>query len=301
MGTAPETGPPEDSNCLPAGDNADAARKFPKLAVTEDVRSKLQGVDISEQQRLEVYAALGEAVVRDLGIFDLPEGFQLSVAIPVYNEKATICEIISRVRRVPIPLEIIIVDDGSDDGTRDILAVFEGEDDFQVIYHEKNLGKGAALKTAFSHATGDVVIVQDADLEYDPSEFPKLIQPIVAGRADVVYGSRFKGNSTRMHLFWHRLGNGMLTLFSNCLTNLNLTDMETCYKVFRREVLDDIDIKQRDFGVEPELTAKIARRKCRVYEIPISYDGRDYEEGKKIGFVDGLVALWCIVRYAIAD
>jgi glycosyltransferase involved in cell wall biosynthesis len=262
---------------------------------------KLQDVSITEQQRLQVFAALGEAVVRKLGIYELPAGFKLSVAMPVYNEKATIREIISRVRRVPLPIEIVIVDDGSTDGTRDILAEYEGDEDLQIIYHEKNAGKGAALKTAFSHAQGDVVVVQDADLEYDPSEFPKLIQPIVEGRADVVYGSRFKGNSTRTHLFWHRLANGLLTLLSNCMTNLNLTDMETCYKVFRRELLDDINIKQRGFGVEPELTAKIARRHVRIYEMPISYDGRDYAEGKKIGFKDALVALYCIVRYAIAE
>ncbi|WP_145264075.1 glycosyltransferase family 2 protein [Planctomycetes bacterium Pan216] len=244
---------------------------------------------------------LGEAALRQLGVYPLPADFLLSVAMPVFNERHTIHEIIRRVRAVPIPKEIILVDDCSTDGTTDILKEMEGQPDIKLAFHSKNQGKGAGLRTAFGMASGDVVIVQDADLEYDPNEYPRLIQPIVDGRADVVYGSRFIGDVTRIHLFWHRVANGILTLLSNIFTNLNLTDMETCYKVFRRGVLDDIKIRQNRFGVEPELTAKIARRRCRVYEMPISYHGRDYSEGKKIGLRDAFDALYCIVRYSIAD
>lgn len=249
----------------------------------------------------QLRAICGDAVLRQLGIYQLPPGFKLSVAMPVFNEKATVREIIKRVRRVPLPKEIVIVDDGSTDGTRDVLKLLESDPDLKIVYHGRNQGKGAALRTAFQHVTGDVVIVQDADLEYDPAEYVKLIQPIVDGRADVVYGSRFTGNVARVHLFWHRVANGLLTLLSNICTNLNLTDMETGYKVFRREVAQSIRIKQNRFGVEPELTAKLARRKCRIYEMPISYSGRDYAEGKKIGFKDAVKALYCIVRYSFAD
>ena len=249
----------------------------------------------------QLRAICGDAVLRQLGIYQCPPGFKLSVAMPVFNEKATVREIIKRVRRVPLPKEIVVVDDGSTDGTRDVLKVLESDPDLKIVYHGRNQGKGAALRTAFQHVTGDVVIVQDADLEYDPAEYVKLIQPIVDGRADVVYGSRFIGNVTRVHLFWHRVANGLLTLLSNICTNLNLTDMETGYKVFRREVVQSIQIAQNRFGVEPELTAKLARRKCRFYEMPISYSGRDYAEGKKIGFKDAVKALYCIVRYSIAD
>jgi glycosyltransferase involved in cell wall biosynthesis len=205
------------------------------------------------------------------------------------------------VRAVPINKEIVIVDDYSPkkkgDNTREILKEYENDPDIKVYYHDYNQGKGAALRTAFRHCTGDVVIVQDADLEYDPAEYARLIQPIVDGRADVVYGSRFKGETTRIHLFWHRIANGILTLLSNFFTNLNLTDMETCYKVFRRDVIQQIEIKQNRFGVEPELTAKIAKMKCKVYEMPISYSGRDYSEGKHIGIKDAFNALYCIVWY----
>jgi glycosyltransferase involved in cell wall biosynthesis len=249
----------------------------------------------------ELKQVLGEAALGKLGIYQLPQDFKLSVAMPVYNEKATIREIIRRVQNVPVPKELIIVDDGSTDGTREELKQIESDRDLRIFYHEYNQGKGAALRTAFKYVTGDVVIIQDADLEYDPIEYLRLIQPIVDGRADVVYGSRFTGDIVRVHLFWHRIANGLLTLFSNLFTNLNLTDMETCYKAFRREALATIDIKQNRFGVEPELTAKLARRKCRIYEMPISYRGRDYAEGKKIGFKDALNALYCIIRYRIAD
>ncbi|MGL4463035.1 MAG: glycosyltransferase family 2 protein [Planctomycetia bacterium] len=249
---------------------------------------------------------LGEDAMHQLGIYKMPVDFKLSVAIPVYNEIRTIRTILEKVRAVPIRKEIVLVDDFSTDGTRDILRGMEGEPDLVVRFHEKNQGKGAALRTAFKHCTGDVVVIQDADLEYNPAEYPRLIQPIIDGRADVVYGSRFLGEVVRVHLYRHRVANGVLTMLSNFFTNLNLTDMETCYKVFRREVLEGIEIKQPRFGVEPELTAKIARgrkgkKKWRVYEMPISYSGRDYSEGKKIRPKDAFNALYCILRYWIAD
>jgi glycosyltransferase involved in cell wall biosynthesis len=255
---------------------------------------------------------LGEAACRQLALYVLPPDFVLSVVIPVYNEEATLRAIVERVRAVPVRKEIILVDDASRDGTRDILrsleelAAADGDprNRLRVAYHDRNRGKGAALRTGFELATGDVVIVQDADLEYDPTEYPRLMQPIVEGRADVVYGSRFLGDQPhRVLYFWHYLGNKVLTTLSNCFTNLNLTDMETCYKVFRREALQDVlpRLKQNRFGFEPEITAKIARRRFRVYEMSISYSGRTYEQGKKIGWRDGIKALWCIVRYGIAD
>ena len=255
---------------------------------------------------------LGEALCRKLGVYRLPEGFVLSVVIPCYNERKTLHEILRRVRAVPIPKQIIIVDDCSKDGTRDILRGMEGKsDDLKVVYHEVNQGKGAALRTGFQHATGDVVIIQDADLEYDPSQYPQLIQPIVDGQADVVYGSRFSGESHRVLYFWHSMGNKFLTLLSNMFTNLNLTDMEVCYKVFRREIIQSIPLKSDRFGFEPEVTAKVARfmmkgedgkdRRCRIYEIPVSYHGRTYSEGKHIGWKDGFQALYCIINYAYRD
>jgi glycosyltransferase involved in cell wall biosynthesis len=256
---------------------------------------------------------LGEPFCRKLGVYRIPEDLVLSVVIPVYNERNTIKEILRHVRAVPIAKQIILVDDCSTDGTRDILKqLAESEPDLTVVFHEKNRGKGAALRTGFAHATGQIVIVQDADLEYDPAQYPQLIQPIVDGRADVVYGSRFIGESHRVLYFWHSLANKFLTLLSNVFSNLNLTDMEVCYKVFRREVIQAIPLKSDRFGFEPEVTAKVARfvvpaldgrpsRKCRVYEMPVSYNGRDYREGKKIGWKDGVQALYCIVRYAYAD
>jgi glycosyltransferase involved in cell wall biosynthesis len=230
----------------------------------------------------------------------MKENPRLSVVIPVYNEKATILDIIERVRATGLVHEIVVVDDGSTDGTRDVLDTIK-RPDVRVIKHEKNAGKGAALKTGFAAVTGDIVVIQDADLEYDPREYPILMAPIVEGRADVVYGTRFAGGAHRVLYFWHYLGNRLLTLFSNMLTNLNLTDMETCYKVFKADVIKKIDIKSKRFGVEPELTAKVARLRCRIHEVPISYHGRDYSEGKKIGWRDGMAALWHILKFHFSD
>jgi glycosyltransferase involved in cell wall biosynthesis len=224
---------------------------------------------------------------------------EISVVIPCYNEVSTIEAILDAVRASDIrDKEIVVVDDASSDGTRDKLRSFEGQPGLRVIFHERNQGKGAALRTGFRAATGDVVIVQDADLEYDPKEYPKLLAPIRAGKADVVYGSRFAGGeSHRVLYFWHYAANKLLTLCSNMFTNLNLTDMETCYKAFRREIIQKIDLREERFGFEPEVTAKVARMGCRIYEVGISYSGRTYAEGKKIGWRDGLRAVWCIVRY----
>jgi glycosyltransferase involved in cell wall biosynthesis len=223
----------------------------------------------------------------------------LSVVIPCFNEAATIADLIERVRRAPVASkQIIVVDDGSTDGTRDVLTALAAAPDFTLILHEYNQGKGAALATGFRAARGEVCIVQDADLEYDPAEYPLVIGPILDGRADVVFGSRFQGAAPhRVVYFWHRVGNGFLTLLSNMFTDLNLTDMETCYKAFRTEIIQSIPIRERRFGFEPEITAKLARRRCRIYEVGISYYGRTYEEGKKIGWKDGVRAIWCILKY----
>jgi glycosyltransferase involved in cell wall biosynthesis len=223
----------------------------------------------------------------------------ISVVIPVYNEVNTIKELIARVQVVPLDKEIIIVDDCSSDGTREVLAGLQGQGRFTILFHEKNQGKGAALRTAFQQVKGDIVIIQDADLEYDPQEYFKLIKPILDGKADAVYGSRFLGGPHRVLLFWHYVGNKILTLFSNMLTNLNLTDMETCYKVFRASLLKQFSIESNRFGVEPEITTKLARLKCRIYEVDISYSGRDYTEGKKISWKDGIAAFYWIIRFSL--
>lgn len=227
---------------------------------------------------------------------------RLSVIVPVYNEKLTLSELLSRVERAePADKEIVVVDDGSTDGSRELLAAYESRPGYQVLYQEKNAGKGAALRRGFAAARGRIVIVQDADLEYDPAEYGKLIAPIESGAADAVFGSRFLGGPHRALFFWHYLGNRLVTLLSNALTNVNLTDMETCYKAVRRDLLAKIHLRSNRFGFEPEVTAKLARAGARIYEVPISYHGRTYQEGKKITWRDGLAALYWIVRYRIAD
>jgi len=226
---------------------------------------------------------------------------KLSIVIPVYNEKDTLHQILARVEAVDYDKEIILVDDFSTDGTRPIVETYQGREGYRVALHPHNRGKGAALRTGFAEATGDVVIIQDADLEYDPKDYGKLLEPILDGRADVVYGSRFLGGPHRVLFFWHYLGNMALTTFSNMMTNLNLTDMETCYKVFNRKVLDSLKLKCDRFGFEPEFTAKVARGKFKIYEVPISYSGRDYSEGKKIGWKDGVAAIWFILKFRFVD
>jgi glycosyltransferase involved in cell wall biosynthesis len=224
---------------------------------------------------------------------------KLSIVIPCYNERHTIQDIVTAVKAAPVAdMEIIVVDDCSTDGTRDILKSSIASQVTKVVYHEVNQGKGAALRTGFKEATGDVVIVQDADLEYDPQEYPTLMEPILKNRADVVFGSRFLGGQPhRVVYFWHYVGNTVLTLLSNMATNINLTDMETCYKLFRREVIQSIDVEENRFGFEPEITAKVARGGWRIYEVGISYYGRTYAEGKKIGWRDGFRAIYAIIKY----
>jgi glycosyltransferase involved in cell wall biosynthesis len=225
---------------------------------------------------------------------------KLSVLIPVYNEKATIHTIVGQVRAVPVPKEIICVDDCSSDGTADILRDMKAKGLIdQLIFHEVNRGKGAAIRTALAASSGNVVIVQDADLEYDPADWPTLLEPIVDGRADAVFGSRFLGGPHRVLYFWHSVGNAVLTTFSNMLTNLNLTDMETCYKAIRGEVARSLKLTSNRFGFEPEVTARLARANARIFEVPIAYSGRTYAEGKKIGWKDGVAAIWHIIRFSL--
>lgn len=224
----------------------------------------------------------------------------LTVVIPCYNEVKTVESLLHRVREVPLRLEVIVVDDGSTDGTRDLLPSLRdaGLID-QLVFHEVNQGKGAALRTGFREATGDVVVVQDADLEYDPAELPRLLEPILTGKADAVYGSRFLGGPHRVLFFWHSVGNRLLTLLSNMMTDVNLTDMETCYKMVRRDLLQALPLTAMRFGIEPELTARLAQAGARIYELPISYHGRSYAEGKKIGWKDGVSALWSILKFNV--
>ncbi|MCP4543691.1 MAG: glycosyltransferase family 2 protein [Chloroflexi bacterium] len=238
---------------------------------------------------------------------------KLSIIMPVYNEIGTITEILERVRAVKLEVpvgygvnngavveferEVVIVDDGSTDGTREILRTLEGEPDLSIILHERNQGKGAAVRTGLQHASGDVMLVQDADLEYDPRDYVSLLQPIVEGRSQVVYGSRFRGGPTKAMFFWHMIGNRFLTLVTNVLYNTILSDMETCYKVFAREVAEQLKLKAPGWGFDPEITAQILKRGYRIYEVPISYTGREFEEGKKISWRDGLVVLWTLIKY----
>ncbi len=226
---------------------------------------------------------------------------RLSVIIPCYNEVNTVAEIIRRVRAVNLAHEIIVVDDGSTDGTRDVLAQIEPGDDLKIIYHPHNMGKGAAVRTGFQNATGDVFLIQDADLEYDPREYPVLLRPIEEGIAKVVYGSRFLGGPRKAMFFWNMVANRTLTFITNLLYNAILSDMETCYKVFRAEIIRDIPLRSRRFDFEPEVTAKILKRGYRIYEVPISYNGREWHEGKKISWKDGVIALWTLLRYRFTD
>ena len=288
-----------------------AEKRITSTSMTDDFLLpliELRPYSVEWYERLR--GTLGENGCKQLGYYVIPCDFLLSVVIPVYNEEATLRDIVSRVRRVPIRKEIILVDDHSQDDSRRLLKQLRdelaGDEENRILlhFHKRNRGKGAALRSGFSRVSGDVVVIQDADLEYDPDEIPRLLQPIVEGRADVVFGSRFLGDHPhRVLYYWHFLGNRLLTTLSNCFTNLNLTDMETCYKVFSKDVLLEVlpTLRQDRFGFEPEFTAKVARRNYRTYELSVSYSGRTYEHGKKIGWRDGFKALWCIVRYAVAD
>lgn len=242
---------------------------------------------------------LTQDIRRRLGIFEIPQTFKLSVVVPVFNEARTVLEVIRRIRATQLPLEIIVVDDGSRDGTREQLAQLPPQDDLRVILHEKNQGKGAALRTGFSLATGTAIIVQDADLEYDPDDFRLLIQPLVEDQADVVYGTRFGHHDRPVSPLWHSLANRWITQLCNMRTGLHLSDVETCYKLIRRELLQDIaaDLRENRFGIEIELTVKLARRRARFYERPIRYWRRGFAEGKKIGWRDAVRAVYCMLRY----
>ena len=226
---------------------------------------------------------------------------KLSIVIPIYNERETLETLIAKVNAVDYDKEILLIDDFSSDGTREVLKKYENKENFQVLYHDHNQGKGAALRTGFSNVNGDIIIIQDADLEYNPADYGTLIEPILDGRADVVYGSRFLGGPHRVLFFWHSIGNMVLTTFSNMLTNINLTDMEMGYKVFTKRVNDTLTFKCDRFGFEPEFTAKVAKNNFRIYEVPISYNGRDYSEGKKITWKDGVAAIWYIIKFKLTN
>lgn len=271
--------------------------------LTAPAESLAEAAPVSRVKVLQ--SLLGTELSRRLGVYEIPDGFKLSVVIPVYNEFKTIEKVIQRVRDTGLPCEMVIVDDGSKDGTRDVLARLrddeaEANPDLRIIFHEKNQGKGAALRTGFQHCTGDVVVVQDADMEYDPQDFRLLLQPLVEDRADVVYGSRFSHNDGVVLSYWHQWGNQLITRLSNWKSGRTLTDVETCYKMIRRHLIQEIapTLKERGFGIELELTFKLARIDgVRFFERPISYAGRSYAEGKKIGWRDGVWAMWCILTY----
>jgi len=226
---------------------------------------------------------------------------KLSVIIPCYNEKDTVAEVIRRVRNVGLAHEIVVVDDGSTDGTRDVLTEIDRGDDLKIIFHERNMGKGAAVRTGFKNATGDVFLIQDADLEYDPRDYAMLLRPIEEGISDIVYGSRFLGGPRKAMFFWNMIANRTLTFITNLLYNAILSDMETCYKVFRADIIRDIPLRSRRFDFEPEVTAKVLKRGHRIYEVPISYNGREWDEGKKISWKDGVIAFWTLIYYRFTD
>ncbi len=256
-------------------------------------------VHLNPLQALRLDQVLTDDVCRRLGIFSIPDSFRLTVVIPVYNEVNTVLDVIDHVRRTSLPLEIIVVNDGSSDGTREKLDVLPPASDLRIIHHEINRGKGAALRTGFAHATGTAVVVQDADLEYDPDDFRFLIQPIIENQADVVYGTRYGHHDRPVPPLWHVFVNRWITRFTNLRTGLYLSDVETCYKVMRRELIQELEphLKENRFGIEIELTVKLARKRVRFYERPIRYDRRGFDQGKKIGWRDGVRALYCLLRY----
>lgn len=286
----------------PTGPGA-ASEAVTPLAAQDGLQETIKAVNASIEQLESLTQLLDQESdfqVEPVG-FEIPDTFVLSIVIPAFNEQDTIYEILGRVASLPIRKEIIVVNDHSTDATRSRLDALNHLGELKIVNKPKNEGKGAALRTGFEHATGDVVVVQDADLEYDPRDILGLLKPILEDEADVVYGSRFLENKEQDPSWIHRFGNQVLTVASNCFTGLKLTDMETCYKVFRREILQGIEIKQNRFGFEPEITAKLARRKVRFRELPISYHSRGYEEGKKIGLRDAFNAFYCIVRYGLRD
>ncbi len=291
----------DTSNLKPAlSGSDDASRELLMRLVEQFARGDQRGINAERVELL--HRLLGEDVCRQLGVYRLPPGFLLSVIIPVYNEATTVDEVISRVRGTGLPVELVLVDDGSTDGTRDVLRRFEENADCQVIYHEQNRGKGAAIKSGLGAAQGDVIVIQDADLEYDPRDFRLLLQPIIENEADVVFGSRFIHNDRPVSPLWHQGANQLITFFAMLASGYKFTDVETCYKMFRSELMDDIvpTLREKRFGIEIELTFKLVRkRRVRFYERPIHYARRSFAEGKKIGWRDGLAALWCIFRYSL--
>lgn len=271
----------------------------PKLVPEVVPSAEKRLAPLTEPESFRLHQVLTDDVCRRLGIYTIPADFKLSVVIPVFNEVNTVVQVIERVRRTALPLEIILVDDGSVDGTRDILAGLPSADDIRIILHDHNRGKGAALRTGFQHATGQAVVVQDADLEYDPDDFRFLIQPIISGEADVVYGTRYGHHDRQVPPLWHVWVNRLITRLTNLRTGLYLSDVETCYKVMRRELIAELapGLQENRFGIEIELTVKLARKRARFYERPIRYHRRSYHEGKKIGWRDGVRALYCMIRY----
>jgi glycosyltransferase involved in cell wall biosynthesis len=295
MTTAVESAFPIETHCVPA-----CPSPLTDPPTDADPSARLSH-SLDQLERLAELLAVNDGYEPASRDFVIPRNFKLSVVIPVYNEQATIQQVVANVAALPIPKEIIIVDDASTDGTRQVLSQYEPARDIHVIFKPQNEGKGAALRTGFRRVTGDVVVVQDADLEYDPRDILTVVQPIVGGLADVVYGSRFLDEEPHDRPLIHRLGNRLLTKLSNWTTGLEISDMETGYKAFRREVIKSFEIQQPRFGFEPEVTARIARRKFRLYEVPVAYHPRGYAQGKKIGVADLFSTLYCILRYAVAD